>query len=324
MNAPPTLHPPPRRSRPTPTTSAPRCRTARADFTLLDARSPPPTPPPTCRARSASRTARSRRETLPDGPLVVYCWGPGCNAATKAAREDQRPRPRGQGDARRLRVLRARGLPRRGRAGATVTTRTRVASSVLPGETMVGCSLPSERSQRPPRRLWRRPPEHGDARGARRVGARRADRRRALGPVRKPLVVAAAPPVRGLVAGALEWPLADRGRWVLGRGSHCDLVLADDDAVSRAHAEIAVRAGLCLIRDLDSCNGTLLNGRFVPPRAAPSRRRADARRDGDPRPLVVQEVAELSQTRLVRLQGVAARSRGESKSSGEARHSRLT
>ena len=23
-------------------------------------------------------------ETLPDGPLVVYCWGPGCNAATKA------------------------------------------------------------------------------------------------------------------------------------------------------------------------------------------------------------------------------------------------
>jgi len=73
----------------------------------------------------------------------------------------------------------------------------------------------------------------------------------------------AAPPVRSLVAGALELPLADRGRWILGRGSHCDLVLADDDAISRAHAEIAVRAGLCLIRDLDSCNGTLLNGRFV-------------------------------------------------------------
>ena len=55
----------------------------------------------------------------------------------------------------------------------------------------------------------------------------------------------------------------DRGRWMLGRGSGCDLVLAGDDAISRAHAEIAVRAGLCLIRDLDSCNGTLLNGRFV-------------------------------------------------------------
>jgi pSer/pThr/pTyr-binding forkhead associated (FHA) protein len=58
--------------------------------------------------------------------------------------------------------------------------------------------------------------------------------------------------------------LAERGRWVLGRGSGCDLTLGyDDDTVSRRHAEIAVRAGLCLIRDLDSCNGTLLNGRPV-------------------------------------------------------------
>ena len=23
-------------------------------------------------------------DELPDGPLVVYCWGPGCNGATKA------------------------------------------------------------------------------------------------------------------------------------------------------------------------------------------------------------------------------------------------
>jgi hypothetical protein len=72
-----------------------------------------------------------------------------------------------------------------------------------------------------------------------------------------------APPVRSLVAGETEWPLSERGRWVLGRGSGCDLVLGDDDAVSRRHAEIAVRAGLCLVRDLDSCNGTLLNGRVV-------------------------------------------------------------
>ena len=56
-----------------------------ADFTLIDARSPrrlrrrAP-----ARARSASRTARSPPSSLPDGPLVVYCWGPGCNAATKA------------------------------------------------------------------------------------------------------------------------------------------------------------------------------------------------------------------------------------------------
>jgi hypothetical protein len=69
-------------------------------------------------------------------------------------------------------------------------------------------------------------------------------------------------PVRSLVVGELEWPLAERGRWVIGRGSRADVSL-DDIAVSRAHAEIAVRAGICLVRDLDSCNGTLLNGRFV-------------------------------------------------------------
>jgi hypothetical protein len=58
-------------------------------------------------------------------------------------------------------------------------------------------------------------------------------------------------------------PLSERGRWILGRGSGCDLTFGDDDTVSRQHAEIAVRAGLCLVRDLDSCNGTLLNGRVV-------------------------------------------------------------
>ena len=73
----------------------------------------------------------------------------------------------------------------------------------------------------------------------------------------------AAPAVRSLVAAGHEWALGDKGRWVIGRGSHADFVLTDDDAVSRTHAEIAVRAGLCLIRDLDSCNGTLLNGRPV-------------------------------------------------------------
>ena len=71
-----------------------------------------------------------------------------------------------------------------------------------------------------------------------------------------------ASPVRSLVADVTEWPLSERGRWVLGRGSGCDMVLWDD-TVSRRHAEIAVRAGLCLVRDLDSCNGTLVNGRPV-------------------------------------------------------------
>jgi hypothetical protein len=72
-----------------------------------------------------------------------------------------------------------------------------------------------------------------------------------------------AAPVRSLVVGETEWPLADRGRWVIGRASSCDFALEADDTISRTHAEIAVRAGLCLIRDLDSCNGTWLNGRSV-------------------------------------------------------------
>jgi rhodanese-related sulfurtransferase len=28
--------------------------------------------------------AHSIHDGIPDGPLVVYCWGPGCNGATKA------------------------------------------------------------------------------------------------------------------------------------------------------------------------------------------------------------------------------------------------
>jgi pSer/pThr/pTyr-binding forkhead associated (FHA) protein len=50
---------------------------------------------------------------------------------------------------------------------------------------------------------------------------------------------------------------------LLGRSSECDVVLAGDDAISRRHAEIAVRGGECRIRDLDSCNGTLLNGHAI-------------------------------------------------------------
>ncbi|MDA0180002.1 FHA domain-containing protein [Solirubrobacter phytolaccae] len=69
-------------------------------------------------------------------------------------------------------------------------------------------------------------------------------------------------PVRGLVLHDHEWPLEERGRWTLGRGSGCEIPLLDD-SVSRRHAEIAVRAGICLVRDLGSCNGTRLNGHFV-------------------------------------------------------------
>jgi len=48
-------------------------------------------------------------------------------------------------------------------------------------------------------------------------------------------------------------------RCVIGRGRDCDLRL-DDNAVSRAHAVIEWRRGDLVLRDIDSDNGTQLNG----------------------------------------------------------------
>ena len=50
-----------------------------AEFTLVDARSEA--------AYDAAHLPGAlclARDPLPDGPLVVYCWSPGCNGATKA------------------------------------------------------------------------------------------------------------------------------------------------------------------------------------------------------------------------------------------------
>jgi pSer/pThr/pTyr-binding forkhead associated (FHA) protein len=46
---------------------------------------------------------------------------------------------------------------------------------------------------------------------------------------------------------------------LVGRAEHCDLVL-DDEAVSADHLEIATRGLAVMATDLDSRNGTLLNG----------------------------------------------------------------
>src|SRR5262249_25568053 len=59
-----------------------------------------------------------------------------------------------------------------------------------------------------------------------------------------------------------EFPIGERGRWVLGRSRNCDLRL-EDGSISRRHAEIAVRANVCLVRDLGSTNGTYVNDRPV-------------------------------------------------------------
>jgi FHA domain/Domain of unknown function (DUF1707) len=52
------------------------------------------------------------------------------------------------------------------------------------------------------------------------------------------------------------------GRLLLGRSSSCQLVFADD-TVSRHHAELRLRDGRWMLRDLGSSNGTWVNGRRV-------------------------------------------------------------
>jgi len=48
----------------------------------------------------------------------------------------------------------------------------------------------------------------------------------------------------------------------LGRSPHCDVHIPDQRA-SRRHAEIAWDGETCTLRDLDSANGTFLNGRRI-------------------------------------------------------------
>lgn len=48
----------------------------------------------------------------------------------------------------------------------------------------------------------------------------------------------------------------------LGRGRECDIVF-DDATVSKSHARLRLEGGVAAIEDLDSTNGTLLNGARV-------------------------------------------------------------
>jgi pSer/pThr/pTyr-binding forkhead associated (FHA) protein len=57
-------------------------------------------------------------------------------------------------------------------------------------------------------------------------------------------------------------PLRARGRLVLGRSRTCDLMLPGVDA-SRRHAEIRPLRGGFVLRDLDSTNGTFVNGERI-------------------------------------------------------------
>jgi rhodanese-related sulfurtransferase len=57
-------------------------------FTLIDARSPSAYAKahlPGAVSLPHAQIDEGSLAALPDGALVTYCWGPGCNAATKAA-----------------------------------------------------------------------------------------------------------------------------------------------------------------------------------------------------------------------------------------------
>ena len=62
-------------------------------------------------------------------------------------------------------------------------------------------------------------------------------------------------------ARRVPWPDEQRSLRI-GRGWGCDLRVRDP-SVSREHAELAVRGGVCRIRDMHSLNGTAVNGRRV-------------------------------------------------------------
>jgi pSer/pThr/pTyr-binding forkhead associated (FHA) protein len=65
----------------------------------------------------------------------------------------------------------------------------------------------------------------------------------------------------------LELMLADRRHPIcesvtIGRSSSCDISV-DDSEISRRHAEVTNHEGTLVVRDLDSTNGTKVNGRTI-------------------------------------------------------------
>lgn len=57
---------------------------------------------------------------------------------------------------------------------------------------------------------------------------------------------------------ALDWS-GGQGELILGRHHSCDVVLSDP-SVSRRHARLVLRDGHWVLQDLESTNGTMING----------------------------------------------------------------
>ena len=71
--------------------------------------------------------------------------------------------------------------------------------------------------------------------------------------------LAARPPLPLLTLPLLTLPREPRPMFTIGRDQACDLILGDQ-SVSRFHARLSRAAGGWLLGDLDSTNGTMVNG----------------------------------------------------------------
>ena len=116
-----------------------------ADFTLIDARSPAAYAAAHLPGAISLPHRGLTAESLPEGPLVVYCWGPGCNAATKACAKITDMGREVKEMLGGFEYYVREGYPVEGEQ-AHRHNRDQSGLVVLPGETMAGCSLPSERS----------------------------------------------------------------------------------------------------------------------------------------------------------------------------------
>lgn len=71
--------------------------------------------------------------------------------------------------------------------------------------------------------------------------------------------------IAGINTSTCATYLIDKPVFTLGKASACDGILDFSEEISREHARISWADGKYTITDLNSMNGTFLNGRPVPP-----------------------------------------------------------
>jgi pSer/pThr/pTyr-binding forkhead associated (FHA) protein len=66
-----------------------------------------------------------------------------------------------------------------------------------------------------------------------------------------------------------EYVFNDSARWVLGRSADCDIALPTDMPISRRHCTFEIDPPTVRVRDLNSRNGTYVNGERIGQRSDP-------------------------------------------------------